>query len=117
MGYIKHHAIVVTGTYGDWAAKAKAEAVKVFSGTASVTSLTGPDLNDTRSFMVAPDGSKEGWEGSDKGDAARDRFIEYLRSQQCEDGSSPLSWAEVVLGSDDREAHVERHTWKKGKPK
>ncbi len=116
MGYIRHHAIVVTGqdhwnhddsllTIHD----ARRAAVDV--GCRLVTEVVGPGTNGTSSFLVAPDGSKEGWDESDQGDRARDRFINWLRGQAYDDGSSPIDWAEVVLGHDDQEALIERSAW------
>ena len=108
MGYVKHHAIVVTSWNDKLIEAAHAKAVEF---CVSVTNLTAPATNGQRSFLVAPDGSKEGWLESDHGDATRDLFVRWLDDQRYDDGSTSLSWAEVVLGCDDQEAHVERHAW------
>lgn len=103
MGYIAHHAIVVTG-YGDEASKAHAKAVELF------TDIDPPQHNTERlvspivqsltngylSFLIAPDGSKEGWSTSEAGDAARSAFIDWLRGQQ----NAP-DWVLVRFGGDD----------------
>jgi hypothetical protein len=113
MGYIRHHAIVVTGQH-EWhhdpslptihdARKAAVEA-----GCRLVTEVVGPGVNGTSSFLVAPDGSKEGWNDSDDGDTARDAFIAWMRGRGA---GGFYSWAEVVLGDDDGEALVERNAW------
>ena len=57
------------------------------------------------SFCVTPDGSKEGWDRSDSGDAARERFKSFLRSDEMTvegDGYrvSCITWAEVVIDDD-----------------
>lgn len=113
MGYIRHHAIVVTGQH-DWdhnptlPSIIEARAMAVELGCRLVTEVVGPGVNNTSSFLVAPDGSKEGWKDSDDGDAARDAFVAWM----CERGRGGYySWAEIVLGDDDAEAHIERSAW------
>lgn len=109
MGYIRHHAIVVTGP-DEWfdgcptIHEAREAAVDV--GCLEVTDVVGPGLNGTSSFLVAPDGSKEGWTASDEGDRARDNFILWLRAVE-----TPFSWAELVLSDDDHVALIERNSW------
>jgi hypothetical protein len=113
VGYIRHHAIVVTGMH-DWTIGGnlpdihEAREAAVDLGNALVSDVVGPGVNGTSSFLVAPDGSKEGWANSDEGDNARSRFIDWLR-KRGEGGY--YAWAEVVLGEDDAEATVERHAW------
>jgi hypothetical protein len=112
MGYIRHHAIVVSGHH-KWVAGNlpdihEARQAALDAGCRLVTGVVGPGTNGTSSFLIAPDGSKEGWEESDRGDEARDRFVAWLR----EHGKGGFyDWAEVVLGSDDAEAFVERNAW------
>lgn len=113
MGYIRHHAIVVTGMHewsigGDLPDISEAREAAVRCGCRLVTEVVGPGVNGTSSFLAAPDGSKEGWDASDAGDEARSRFIAWLRERGR---GCYYSWAEVVLGSDDQEALVERHAW------
>ena len=108
MGYIRNHAIVVTGTYGGHVYTAHALAVEIFGN--AVSSVTPPAVNHSESFFVAPDGSKDGWDESDDGNARRDRFKNWLRSIAYEDGSSPLSWVELYFGGDDNEASVIDHS-------
>lgn len=116
MGYIKHHAIIVTGQH-DWDGIAQlptifdAHAEAIRCGCPLVTEVVGPGINATSSFLVAPDGSKEGWEDSDVGDHARDAFIEWLRN------TGSYAWAEVVLGEDDGEAYVERSKYGDAPPR
>lgn len=49
-------------------------------------------------IVLCPDGSKEGWEISDRGDDLRQRFIDELAKDDYEDGSSPWDWVEVGYG-------------------
>jgi hypothetical protein len=73
------------------------------------STITPGITNGYRSFFVPPDGSKEGWGESDRGDSARDDFVEYLRAKENEDGSSYLSWVEVSYGDDNGGCAVVRH--------
>jgi hypothetical protein len=103
MGYIRHHAIVVTAWNEDDARDAHDEAHRIFGSTTGVvTSLCDPVMNGYISFAVLPDGSKEGWEESDDGDAARDRFIAWIESKYN------YAWAEVQFGDDNGEQIVTR---------
>lgn len=110
MGYIRHHAIVVTGLdYDDGHPRiGQARQAAIDAGCALVTEVVGPGINGTCSFLVAPDGSKEGWRESDEGDAARERFIVWLRDDEMH---GYFNWTEVAFGPDDREAVVERNAW------
>ena len=105
MGYISHHAIVVTDDgYGDFIDKAHAYAVELFGPL--VSGIITSKVNGNRSFFVAPDGSKEGWDDSDIGDIDRGRLITYLRTFEYEDYSTPLAWVEVQYGDDDLETVI-----------
>ena len=101
MGHMRHHVIVVTSWKDDAIQSAHGAARFIFNG--NVTQITNPVVNGFRSFMVAPDGSKEGWEESNVGDSSRNQFVNHLKTFCHEDGSSPLSWAEMQFGDDDGE--------------
>jgi len=103
MGYNRNHAIVVTSWKEDSIIAAHTRAVEQFADIAPVSPLTDEVTNGYRSFFVAPDGSKEGWAPSDRGDKAREQYIDWLRHQAYDDGSSALDWVEVDFGGDDRD--------------
>lgn len=105
MGYIRDHAIIVVGRYGDWVEKAHSMADTIFPW---VSPPSPEGVNGSRSFFVPPDGSKEGWPESDVGDGQRNTFIRWLEAQAYEDGSSPLSWIEVRVSDDNGELCIER---------
>lgn len=111
MGYMRHHAVLVSGSYDDHLERAHEEAIAIF-GFHDLAGLVSPVIagasNGERSFFVAPDGSKEGWGTSDAGDEARRNFCAYLARQAYDDGSSPLSWVEVVYGDEMRQNRVTR---------
>lgn len=100
MGHVTHHAIIVTSWETKRLASARAEARKIF-GKEAVTTVAESQCNGYSTFMIAPDGSKFGWNESDEGDMRRNAFIEHLKSYDYEDGSSPLEWVEVAYGHDD----------------
>lgn len=105
MGYMRHHAIVVTDNgYGDFIDQAYARAAELFGPL--VSGIIRSRVNGHQSFFVAPDGSKEGWDDSEIGDIDRARFITYLRTFEYEDGSTPLSWVEVQYGDDNLETAI-----------
>lgn len=95
MGWIRHHGIIVT-SWGDDVDKLRAAADACFGTGRCVVS--DAQMNGYATLLVPPDGSKEGWDESDEGDTARDRFVGWLQSQADEDGSSPYSWVEVEYG-------------------
>ncbi len=100
MGYIRHHAIIVTSWREASVLKAHAEAERLFADTAAhVTPISPPAVNGETSFAVLPDGSKEGWGDSDKGDAARDALKAYLLNMDTE--GSWCHWVEVNFGGDE----------------
>ena len=115
MGYMRHHAIIVTNwhsekdTYQPRGAAtiedAHREAIRI---GLRPTPVTDPVTNGYRTFFVPPDGSKEGWEESEAGDSRRDEFVEWLEKQTYDDGSTPLDWAEVQYGDDDGHQYVVR---------
>lgn len=108
MGYICHHAIIVTGWSEEAINAAHAEAERIFF---SVSDILPGYVNGYHTFLIPPDGSKEGWAESDQGDVRRGEFIGWLnRQRDAEDGSSPLAWAEVQYGDGDGDNRVTRHT-------
>jgi hypothetical protein len=116
MGYMRAHAIVVTSHYGDSIDHAHEKAHEIFDAPTEplnesyqlVTPILPAAMNGARTFLVAPDGSKEGWTLSDEFDSRRAAFIEWLREQAHEDGSTPLQWVEVQYADDDCETFAIR---------
>lgn len=102
MGWHRHHAIVVTSFNQDSIDWAWDQAQEIFQEgrIAPITDTAGPGVNDYRSFLIAPDGSKEGWSESDQADEAREQFIAWLESKRFEDGSSTLCWVEVEFSNE-----------------
>lgn len=107
MGYIRHHAIIVTSFDEGLIQKAYMMALEIFDPQ-HVSPVIGPVTNAFYTFFVGPDGSKEGWKTSDDGDERRDRFIVWLDMQRHEDGSTSLDWVEVQYGDDNHETCIVR---------
>ena len=101
MGDIHHHAIVVTGWNPAYVAKAHEQATKIFEW---VSPISPPVVNGYTSFFIPPDGSKEGWQESNKGESLRSGFISWLsKSLTYDDQSCKVEWAEVGFGDYDNE--------------
>ncbi len=109
MGYMRHHAIIVTGAHEEWIRIARDVALGFFPRE-QVSSILGPMTNNYETFCISPDGSKEGWEESDIGDKRREKFIQWLEGQRYEDHSSPLDWVCVQYGDDDKKTEIVDHS-------
>ena len=112
MSVTKHHAIIVTGQIGvgpknkiDWIDMAWHEARVIFGITdrslrvlgrfGIVSDLMVSPLNGVKSFLIAPDGSYEGYDESDTYDAKRDAFVDWVRAQIPDWGYPPVLYVEV----------------------
>jgi hypothetical protein len=105
MGYMSHNAIIISSVFDDKIEAAHAKAVTVF-GSRMVSPILPAVTNGVRSFLVGPDGSKEGWTESNNADDMREEFRTWLRAQVYEDGSTALDWVEVQYGNDDHETII-----------
>lgn len=98
MGIINHNAIIAT----TWDLKLFEKAqqlAKTLPDRAQALFLWGQEVtNGYRSFVFAPDGSKEGWDESDDMDAVRSKIVEFFSRDAYEDGSSSWAWVEVGYG-------------------
>lgn len=108
MGYMRHHLLVVT-TYSDDRIVSAHLTAEVMCPSLPVSDVTTSPTNGYRSFVVWPDGSKEGWAESDNGDDERRAFIAWLNRQRFSDGSTPFSWALVQYGDEDGDNRVLDH--------
>jgi hypothetical protein len=91
MGYTRHHAIIVTSWHANSTETAYRWAIETF-GYPHVSPISPAVINGFRSFVVYPDGSKEGWEPSNRHDTLRADFIHGLgKDTYCE-------WIEVAFG-------------------
>ena|SRR3990167_2535312 len=110
MGYLRHECIVVSGWSAERVLLAHAAATGIFDKHhigSLVGGLTQHAINGGAAFLIAPDGSKEGWESSETGTKARAEFVAWLRSKQEFYG---VDFALLVMGGDDGEFVVTDHT-------
>lgn len=103
MSEIVHDAIIVTAPYR-YASKARAQAKTIGM---TVSGLVRSPTNDYATFLIAPDGSKEGWHESAAGDQQRWTFMAWLKSQEYGDGSSHYDWVAVRYGHHEKCASIE----------
>ena len=96
MSWVKHNAVIVTTWSKEHVKAAHQKALDVFPERV-VSPVQVTQTNQYRSFFIGPDGSKEGWPESDKGDAQRAEFIEWLDTQ-----AGYLTWLMVEYGEVDR---------------
>ncbi len=93
MGYMQHHAILVTTYRQSLAEMARAKAQEIF-GEEFSTLVSEPVTNGYHSFAIFPDGSKEGWQDSDQGERYRADFISWLKAHD------EYGWVLVQYGDD-----------------
>lgn len=96
MGSYRHDAIIVTSWRASDIEKAHAHARDVFADTCvHVGNITDVGANGFRSFLIPPDGSKEGCPASDAAHKAFAAFMVWLNEQASAD------WVAVNFGGDD----------------
>lgn len=96
MGFMSHHAIIVTGCTVSLPTAHK-KAKKIFNDVGCirlVSNIITSPCNDYKSFFIAPDGSKEGWDTSELYDQKREKFISWLKQENSYD------WALIQYGND-----------------
>lgn len=105
MGFIRHHAMIVT----DW----DTDRIQDLHRFATLCNLNPTPIMDSpyngfRTFFIPPDGSKEGWQHSHDGDEERRRFKQFIRKRHpyCD-------WTEISYGGDDGHSQVEDDCTKK----
>jgi len=98
---MRHHAILVTSWSEDHVTRAHAEAERL---GVVITPVVKSPTNGYRSFVILPDGSKEGWAESDAGDTARAAFVSWLRDHcmVIDDGRESwyVDWVEIEFPGD-----------------
>lgn len=100
MGYIQDQAIIVSGWKDMDAIHSKCVEIANKHGFDGIVSPLGKaQVNGTQAFLIAPDGSKEGWTDSDRGDAMRVEIKTFLVELGEKQHLWP-HWVEVVVGGD-----------------
>jgi hypothetical protein len=107
MGYMRHHAIIVTSFQDDILLKAHNQAERMFG---KISEILVSDVNGYSTFFIPPDGSKEGWPESDAGDKSRSAFMDWCDAQAYEDGSNSIVAVELRYGDEEKKDMIERKT-------
>lgn len=104
MGYFRHHAILVTDIR-----KAPVEHLHLLASTllseeetlstTMLSEINCSPVNGFYSFVVFPDGSKEGWEESNAGDEFRATFVEHLRETY-------VDWCLIQYGDEEGQNYM-----------
>lgn len=94
MGYIRHDAIVVTSWKPRLIDAARNKAVELGM---TVSEVIESPTNGYSSFLIAPDGSKEGWESSYRGDDSREEWVAWMRLQP----DNWVDWVAINYGGDE----------------
>lgn len=97
MGYIRHDAIIATSWNERYLQPALLKAREL---GLPCSEIIPSGTNGYVSFLIAPDGSKEGWEKSYKGDDARSEWKEWANKEWTEHGFY-VYWAHVSYAGDD----------------
>jgi len=106
MGMINHHAIVITS----WDSQSITDALNKAKEIGLYTTVIGASaVNGYLSFLVCPDGSKEGRELSSDFDAKRLEFKKWLR-MMCSDDMH-LEWVEISYSNDQGIARIVNDAW------
>jgi len=99
MGYIKHNAIIVTSFDVVHLHTIYDLAYDIFyagEGWNIISPIMQSPINSYQSFFIAPDGSKEGWGDSHKGDELRQQFKDEAKALNLF-----VDIVEVAYGGDD----------------
>jgi hypothetical protein len=99
MGYIRHQSIIVTGQddtkiggrHDTFTAREKAIELGL-----PCSEIVKSNANAFTSFLMAPDGSRAGWETSNIQAEKRKQWIEWVRKSNL-----GVDWAYVSFGGDD----------------
>jgi len=94
MGYHVHHAVLVSSWF-----RPDIEKARQFANVdlrMQTTAIATSDFNGLYTFVVTPDGSKEGWEASNIADAAREALAQWL----SDSSNGNFKWALVEYGDE-----------------
>jgi len=97
MGYIRHDAIVATSWDVKYLKPARAKAEEL---GLPCTEIVESNTNGYVSFLIAPDGSKEGWDESARGDDARSRWKAWANAKWTEE-CVYVYWAHLSYAGDE----------------
>jgi len=99
MGYIRHDAILVTHWNEDFVVESHEKAIQLGLPCSNIVESI---INGYTSFLIAPDGSKEGWPDSSEGDIARNLWIEWAQ-EKLKEREYFVDWVHISYGGDEPE--------------
>ena len=108
MGYYRSHTIAITSVFQDDVKEAHAKAKEIFDNQ-MVTEIISGTTNAQDSFFVAPDGSKEGWDESDKQDDNRKALIDWIDAHNDKKGCSYIQYVEMYFADDNEMCEILKH--------
>lgn len=112
MGVIKHNAIIVTSWDEErinkihkkcekFIKKGMKDYITYFPETLCIiTHVIKSIANGYYSFIIGPDGSKEGWETSNSMDEVRNKIVKYLNKKK-------VDYAHITYGGDFNDKTIE----------
>lgn len=106
MGVIGHHAIIVTGCEDEDCQKAHREAIRI---GLRVSPHVYAEFGGYCTFVVSPDGAKEGGSWSAQGDVRRAEFLRQLKRLRDTDPDFACDWVEVQYGNDLGSPRITNH--------
>jgi len=96
---VENNEVIIATTWDDNAVLKVQEWIKSLpEDQRSLFAILPSIVNGKQTVFLAPDGSKKGWEESDRGKLLRDEFIKQLKTFDYDDGSNPFDFVEVGYG-------------------
>jgi len=110
MGILRHHTLVVTSVSLAEIIKVHIKAKELFETALEEENVMSSNIiskilngisNEQYSFFISPDGSKEGWEVSNRCNDTRKELIKYI-----DNNSLYCQYVEVYFGGDNNESNI-----------
>lgn len=96
---VENNECVIATTWSDDAMSKVKEWVETLDEQEQSLFVFVPSIvNANVTLLLAPTGSKKGWDIDRQGESLRDKLIELLNSFDYEDGSNPFDWVEIGYG-------------------
>ena len=96
---VENNECVIATTHDDKVANSVREWVQALPSAHQALFAFLPSLvNAKQTIVLAPDGSKKGWDLAEEGELLRNSFIKKLEEFDFEDGSNPFDFVEVGYG-------------------
>ena len=108
MSTVRFTSIIVTSQLGDELIPVREKAIEIFKRLLAEDPVAGPGahtlvgaimpglVNSDATFLIAPDGSKDGWQTAEVANKARAEFIKYLREWH----GDHVDFVEIVMSRD-----------------